>query len=139
MNSIRTESQIWPLGPWPAARVNPGNGLLIEVVRAVVIIVGALLVVVGRFLGKEAAELLPHFSLGGTRAEAAGAAFPLPHYAGLLWPRGCSPVRPTTTCTTARERSGCAGAIRSSKSYLDAVDPAELRNDKIGPTTTRKR
>jgi hypothetical protein len=54
------ESQIRPLGPWPATRVNPGNGLLIEVVRAVVIIVGALLVVVGRFLGKEAAELLPH-------------------------------------------------------------------------------
>ncbi len=55
------ESQIRPLGPWPGRRVNPGNGLLICVVRAVVIVVGALLIVVGRFLGKEAAELLPHF------------------------------------------------------------------------------
>jgi hypothetical protein len=64
------ESQIRPLGPWPATRLNPGNGLLIEIVRAVVIIIGALLIVVGRFLGKEAAELLPHFpwsSLGPRR------------------------------------------------------------------------
>jgi len=54
------ESEVRPLGAWPASRPNPGPGTLVELGRSAIMIVGFVLVLVGRFLGKEAAELVPH-------------------------------------------------------------------------------
>ena len=102
------ESQIRVLGHWPATRVNPGNGLLIEVVRSVVIVVGALLIIVGRFLGKEAAELLPHLPWSKIGPRRLG----LARYSalcGLPWSRGCSPAHCTIMYTMARAISDVPG------------------------------
>ncbi len=53
-------SQVPSLAVAAANAGGPTPGLLVEFTRAVIIIFGFLFVVVGRFLGKEAAALLPH-------------------------------------------------------------------------------
>jgi hypothetical protein len=120
------ESQIRPLGPWPATRLNPGNGLLIEIVRAVVIIIGALLIVVGRFLGKEAAELLPHFpwSSLGPRRLGLRSLFRIMLLALAAWM--CVSSASHHLHNGPRTLWMCRGNPFVQR-YLDAADPSELR------------
>ncbi len=54
------ESQVPSLAVAAANAGGPSSGLLVEFARAVIIIFGFLFIVVGRFLGNEAAALLPH-------------------------------------------------------------------------------
>jgi hypothetical protein len=131
------ESQIRPLGPWPAARVNPGNGLLIEVVRAVVIIIGALLVVVGRFLGKEAAELLPHSPWAelGPRRLGLRSLFRITLLALAAW------MFASTAYHHLHNGPRTLWMCRGNpfvQSYLDAGDPAELTQRQNRPDDREK-
>jgi len=96
-----------------------------EVIRAVVVVVGFLLIVVGRFLGKEAAELLPHFpwSRVGPRRLGLRSLFRIMLVALAAWMFVSSASHHLTNGP--RTLWMCRGNPFLQQ-YLDAVDPAKL-------------